>query len=276
MRILSCGAGMQSTALALMSAENVKKGIVHSLVPVYDAIVFCDLNCEPIWVYDQVNFIASVCEEYRIPFYTLESFILEDHVRRVRHGKYIKMPLWTMSNGKRGKLRRSCTVDYKIALIQQFVKYELLGYKKYQRLKPDDSNAHEMHIGFSWEERSRVSDSQNPIFINRFPLIEMRLERKDNYQYILEEWGLETKASACYICPFHKNYFFWYLKSHYPDEYKAVTEFDRILSEKNTSGAVKSDLYISYSCKRIRDLTPEDCDDADYFLYHGKQIWNGF
>ena len=30
MKILSCGAGMQSTALALMSCENKMKGIIYS------------------------------------------------------------------------------------------------------------------------------------------------------------------------------------------------------------------------------------------------------
>lgn len=48
MKILSCGAGMQSTALALMSCENAKAGRpVHPLVPIYDAIIYCDLGFEP-------------------------------------------------------------------------------------------------------------------------------------------------------------------------------------------------------------------------------------
>ena len=49
MKILSFGAGMQSTALALMSCENVdaeRKGHErpYPLVPVYDLVVFCDLE----------------------------------------------------------------------------------------------------------------------------------------------------------------------------------------------------------------------------------------
>jgi len=276
MKILSCGAGMQSTALALMSAENVKKGIIYPEVPIYDAIIFCDLNCEPPWVYSQVDFIASVCKQYGIPFYILDSFIFEDHAQRVQNGKFIKIPFWTMNDGKRGKLQRTCTTDYKIVIIQQFVKYNLLGYKKRQRIKQEDIGAHEMHIGFSFEEQKRTSESRHPMFVTKFPLVKMGLERKDSYKYVLEEWGLETKASACYICPFHKNYFFKYLQENYPNEYEAVTDFDRILEEKSKTGAVKSDLYITYSCKRINELTKADCDDAEYFTYRGKQIWNGF
>ena len=48
MKILSCGAGMQSTALALMSCENAKAGKpVYPEVPVYDVVIFVDLGMEP-------------------------------------------------------------------------------------------------------------------------------------------------------------------------------------------------------------------------------------
>ena len=60
MKILSFGAGMQSTALALMSCENVdaeRKGHErpYPLVPVYDLVVFCDLGFEPPWVMQQAE-----------------------------------------------------------------------------------------------------------------------------------------------------------------------------------------------------------------------------
>ena len=57
MKILSFGAGMQSTALALMSCENAmcrNKKEPYPLVPIYDAVIFCDLGLEPPWVKDQM------------------------------------------------------------------------------------------------------------------------------------------------------------------------------------------------------------------------------
>ena len=276
MNILSCGSGMQSSALALMSCENVKKGMVHPSIPIYDAIIFVDLGCEPEWVYRQTTFVSEICKMCNIPFYILKNDLYTDHMERIRNGKFVKMPLWTMNDGKRGKLRRGCTFDYKIKTIQQFVKYELLGYdRKKNRTRPEDSKAHTMHIGFSAEEKHRASESLHPMFINKFPLIELGLERKDNYKYILEEWGLKTKASSCFICPYHKNYYFNYLKIHYPNEYKQLCDFDRVLAEK-PSFPVKADLYVSYLCKRICELKAEDCDDAETFEYEGQKIWNGF
>lgn len=39
---------------------------------------------------------------------------------------------------------------------------------------------------------------------------------------------------------------------------------------------MKSALFVSRSRKRITDLTPEDCNDAECFEYCGQQVWNGF
>lgn len=53
---------MQSTALALMSCENVKNPEKFPMVPVYDLVCFCDLGKEPPWVMKQVNFVKQACE----------------------------------------------------------------------------------------------------------------------------------------------------------------------------------------------------------------------
>ena len=58
MKILSCGAGMQSTALALISCEQTRSAIRHPEVPRYDAVIYCDLSIEPAWVPRQVMFIT--------------------------------------------------------------------------------------------------------------------------------------------------------------------------------------------------------------------------
>ena len=171
---------------------------------------------------------------------------------------------------------RNCTLDYKVAQIAKFLRWEVLGYRKGQKLRDEDRKAHEMHMGFSFEERHRCKESPNPMLTNHFPLVEMKLTRADNYAYILDVWGLDTKASACCFCPFHRNYFFENLKEHQPQTYAKLLEVDELLRDKNPKPPMDSDLFISRSRKRLADLTPEDCCDAECFEYHGKQIWNGF
>lgn len=277
MKILSCGSGMQSTALALMACENAKKPETHSAVPVYDAIIFCDLGNEPEWVYKQTDFIAEACKNAGIPFYVLDSPMYEDLTSNYGKRRVVSVPFWAINeDGKKSKMPRNCTLEYKVNLITKFVRWELLGYKKGQRTKPEDINAHEMHMGFSYEERKRCRENPHKLFVNKFPLVEMKLERKDNYAYIRDVWGLETKASACNICPFHRNYFFNYLKDHNKKDYESVLAFDEILETETKNTKIKGQLFISRSRKRVKDLTPEECDDAETFDYKGQQIWNGF
>lgn len=285
MKILSCGAGMQSTALALMSCANklILEGRAFKLntelnpqVPIYDAIIFCDLGLEPDWVQNQVLFIQSACEYAGIPFYILNSNLYKDYMERYGMRRVVSIPFWSVDDtGKKGKLPRNCTLDYKIDLIIKFVKWNLLGYKKGQKTRPEDIKAHELHIGFSKEEEHRCKPNPNPLFTNSFPLVEMGLTRADNYKYILEVWGLDTKASACCFCPFHTNYFFNHLKENNAETYQKTVAFDDMLAERKPD-TIKSDIYISKSRKRIRDLQPEDCTDCETFLYNGQPLWNGF
>jgi len=277
-RILSFGAGMQSTALALMSCENAIKGLpIHPLVPVYDIVVFCDLGMEPPWVMKQVEFTRIACERAGIQFKVLDAPLYQDFMDNFGERRTISIPWWTLSeDGHKSKMPRNCTIDYKVNVISKYVRWEVLGYRKGQRLRDEDKKAHEMHMGFGYEEQQRCKESPNPMFVNRFPLVDMKLVRADNYAYIRDVWGLETKASACTFCPFHRNYFFQHLKDHQPVEYERLLGVDNLLRDKNPKPPMDSDLFISRSRKRIADLTPEDCDDAERFPYKNQMIWNGF
>lgn len=279
LKILSCGAGMQSTALALMSCENKMKGVPypHPEVPIYDLIIFCDMGWEPPWVYEQVDFIQNACESCGIPFKVLESDLYGEYIRHFGYKRVSSIPFWSIGeDGKKAKMRRQCTIDKKIVAIQKYVRYELLGYSFREYCRKEDKGTHEMHIGFSAEEQQRIFDSYNVMFVNKFPLIEMGLERPDNYKYILEVWGLDTKASACSYCPFHRNYFFQHLKRNHPESYDAVVSLDNLIEERQPASFIRSKLYISRSRKRITELTPDDCNDAETFLYNGQPVWNGF
>lgn len=282
MKILSCGAGMQSSALHLMSCENALAKIrgeppVWPQVPIYDISIFCDLGFEPPWVKKQVEFLANAGHSCGVPLVILDSPLYTDFMENFGERRTISIPWWTIKeDGHKSKMPRNCTIDYKVELISKYVRWELLGYKKGQRLREEDKKAHEMHMGFSAEEARRCKENPNPMFVNKFPLVEMVLTRADNFAYIKDVWGLETKASACSFCPFHKNYFFKFLRENEPEQYAQVVGVDELLRDKNPKPPMDSDLFISRSRKRLIDLTDEDCNDAECFEYCGMQIWNGF
>lgn len=279
MKILSFGAGMQSTALALMSCENAmaKGPVPNPMVPVYDAVIICDLGLEQEWVVQQTEFVRQACIKAGIYFKKLDTHLYQDFMENFGERRTISIPWWTLrSDGHKSKMPRYCTTDYKIDVISKFVRWELLGYEKGEKTKSEDVKAHEMHMGFSLEEKARCGKNPHLLFVNHFPLVEMGWTRAESYKYILEKWGLDTKASACPFCPFHRNYYFQHIKEHDPAIYRSVVHLDHLLRDKNPKPPMDSDLFISRSRKRIEDLTPEDCNDAECFQYCGRAIWNGF
>lgn len=279
MKILSFGAGMQSTALALMSCENAMTNgpAPNPMVPVYDAVIICDLGLEQEWVVQQTEFVRKACIDAGIFFKKLDTHLYQDFMENFGERRTISIPWWTLrSDGHKSKMPRFCTIDYKVVEIANFVRRELLGYKKGQHTKKEDIKAHEMHMGFSLEEKSRCGKNPHQLFVNHFPLVDMGWTRAESYKYILEKWGLDTKASACPFCPFHRNYYFQHIKEHDPAIYQSVVKLDHLLRDKTPKPPMDSDLFISRSRKRIEDLTPEECNDAECFQYCGRAIWNGF
>lgn len=279
LNILSYGAGTPSTTLALMSCENAQRGPPYPYpdVPVYDAVIFCDLHSEPSWVYAQMAFVAAACEEVGIPFYRLDADLYGDFTRNFGRARTACIPFWTLSDdGKKGRMPRQCTYDYKIKVIEKFVRYELLRYRPRERTLPLDVHAHSLHMGIMWEERQRAKESKQTLFTNEYPLVDMGWTRADCYTYNKDTWGLATRASCCLFCPFHTNYFYQHIRDHEPSCYARALHVDELVETHQARPPLKSKLFLSKSRKRLRDLTAEDCQDAQSFLYQERQIWNGF
>lgn len=277
--ILSFGAGTPSTALALMSCQNSLHGppYPYPSVPVYDAVIFCDLHSEPSWVYTQADFVAAVCKKAGILFCRLDSGLYGDFTSCFGLARTASLPFWSKdADGKSGRMPRQCTYDYKIKVIEKYVRYSLFGYKPRQRTLSLDKHAHFMHMGIMWEERRRAKESKLALFTNQYPLVDMGWTRADCYAYNREVWGLETKASSCLFCPFHSNFFYQYLREHEPESYGRALHIDDVLDSRSAYPALRSKLFLSKSRKRLSELSAEECRDARTFLYCGSPVWDGF
>lgn len=139
LKILSCGAGMQSTALALISCAQVDGPVEHPEVPRYDAVIYCDLGIEPEWVARQVAFLEDACTRQGIPFYILKSDLYQDYMENFGVRRVAGMPFWTLDeDGKAGKIhRRACTIEYKILMIQKFVRVQTSGLPAISEAGPE-------------------------------------------------------------------------------------------------------------------------------------------
>ena len=131
MKILSFGAGMQSTALALMSCENAfaktdGKELPYPLVPIYDIVIFCDLGLEPVWVRKQADFVRRACETAGIRYKELDAPLYQDLMRDFGKKRVVSIPWWTIDEkGHKSKFPRNCTLDYKVQVISKYVRWDL-------------------------------------------------------------------------------------------------------------------------------------------------------
>lgn len=275
---MSFGAGMLSTALALLACEAAIWGHnIYPVVPIYDAVIFCDLGGEPPWVYTQVEFVRAACRRAGIPFYVLDTNMHGEFTQKFGRVNTTTLPWCTLDeNGSIGRMKRHCTYDYKVKMIYMFVKCEMLGYRKGEHISTFDKGLHEMHIGYGAEEQRRMKPSRHPLFKNVYPLVEMGWTRKECYAYNLEVWGLDTKASACVYCPYHRNCFYPYLYHNHRPSFDMVADMDALLEREQPNSLIRNKLYLSRSCKRVWELTPGDCMDAKYFEYGGKLLWDTF
>lgn len=278
LKILSYGAGTPSTTLALMACKNKLAGRpVHPLVPVYDFIIFCDLHAEPSWVYRQAAFVKAACRRAGIPYVTLDADLYGDFTHNFGKARVSSIPAWTIGpDGAKGKMPRQCTCDYKIKVIDRFIRYKLLGLKSGQRAPKWNFAAHEMYMGIMADEKRRAKPSKQTLYKNVYPLVEMGWTRADCFRYNKETWGQETWASSCVFCPFHTCYYFHYLWEHEPDAYDKARLVDHLMEVNEAVPPLTSSLYLTKKHKRLYELAPEDCNDAQTFLYDGREIWNGF
>ncbi len=130
-RVLSLGAGVQSTALLLMS--------LRGELPRLDHCIFADTRAEPPAVYRHLEWLRSECERAGLPLHTVSVGNLRADAiafRRQRYSVdpttgrkgYASIPLFVLNrDGSQGRIRRQCTAEYKIAPIERFIRRELLG-----------------------------------------------------------------------------------------------------------------------------------------------------
>jgi hypothetical protein len=184
-KVLSLGAGVQSSALLLMA--------VHGELDI-DAAIFADTGWEPAGVYTWLEQLRAESIAAGIPLYTVDDGNIRE--KTLSPGQYASLPLYVRQpNGKLGMGRRQCTKEYKLRPIQRKLR-ELGGTAK----RPID-----MMVGISLDEYQRVADSRVKYVHNVFPLIDLRMTRTDCINWLQRHGYPEPMKSACIGCPYRKN-----------------------------------------------------------------------
>lgn len=226
LRILSLGAGVQSTTLLLLAAEG--------RLPNLDAAVFADTGWEPRAVYEHLDRVErEVARPAGIPIHRVST----GHIRNDAlnpDARFASMPLYVLAdNGSRGMMRRQCTAEMKLKPIKRRVR-DLLGYPHPARV-PDGVYA-EQWIGISLDEVSRAVRAADDVryMRNAYPLIGLPggargsgWSREDCLRYLRDRGFADTPKSACIGCPFHGNAAWRRLRDEQPEEWADAVDFDR-------------------------------------------------
>lgn len=247
--ILSLGAGVQSSTMALMAA----KGELGYEV---DCAIFADTQAEPKEVYDWLEWLKT---ELPYPVHIVSKGSLYEDSLKIhisKNGKkYNKatIPSFTIDkNGKSGIVLRHCTAEYKIYPIQKKVK-ELFGKEEINML-----------LGISTDEAARMKPSQIKRIKHIYPLIEKGMNRQDCIKWFENNNYPKPPRSACIFCPYHSNREWQRLKTESPSEFERAVAYERRLQEV-TNETFNTSLYLHRSCKPLDTVQFFDEKQVDLF-----------
>ena len=253
LRLISLGAGVQSTAMLLMA----QAGELDEYGKV-DGAVFADTGWEPRAVMEHLEWLKGVST---IPIYVVSQGDLRADVIAKRRGD---LPFHVKNaDGDHALLRRSCTRDYKIYPIQKQTRI-LLGLKKGQRIPKGVRT--QAWQGISLDEIQRMKVNPLAWVDNFYPLVESGLSRH-SCKLWLQDHGYPIPArSACIGCPFHGDDYWRKLKAESPDEFADAVEFDHWA--RDGCNNVKFPAYLHTSLQPLDEVdfrNEEDRGQIDAF-----------
>lgn len=252
LRVLSLGAGVQSTTLLLMA--------LHGEFPARpDCAIFADTGWEPQAVYDHLAWLEREAAAGGIPVHRVSAGNLKQDLLAAVRGKRKRVanpPFYVRNRDAAGEyatpdrggmLWRGCTKEYKIAPIRRKLR-ALAEAAVGSRQLP--AGCVEQWFGISYDEWRRVRQSDVAYVVNRFPLVDSRLTRQDCIAWLRARGHRVPPKSACLGCPYHSQSTWRDMKQNRPDEWAATVAFDHAV--RRGLPGVKGEVFIH------RSLVPLD------------------
>lgn len=244
-RLISLGAGEQSTALALMAAERI--------VPNCDGAVFADTGGEPDEVYRHLMVLQLVCAAYGLPVYRVSKGSIEDDALDTEH-RFASMPLYTKdAKGRVGMLRRQCSREYKVEEVHRKAR-DLLG-----KMRPKPGEV-EMWVGISTDEAHRMKPSGKQYVVNRWPLIELGMSRADCRSFNESRGFHDVPKSACIVCPYTDRDRWRDMQVRRPEEFETAVQFERDI--RNSPRFRADDVYLTRHAKPLDQIDFRNEEEA--------------
>lgn len=251
LRVLSLGAGIQSTTLLLMAA--------HGEIERPDIVIFADTGTEPPKVYEHIRWLSSSqVQPFEIVHVSAGDIGVD--IREQVAGRSVKVggrapsaPFFAVGrDGNAAPIRRQCTGHYKLEPINAECRRRL-GFKPRQRIP---ALSVEMMIGISTDEVIRAGAAQEGWIVNRYPLLEHRMSRGDCEEWLRRHEYPVPMKSACSFCPYRTNAEWRRLRDNDPEGWAVACEIDELIRagiRRNDKGTSTGKLFVHRSMKPLAE-----------------------
>lgn len=256
MRVFSFGGGVQSTAVLVLAVQ----GRVQ-----YDHFLFANVGDD-----SENPETLSYVREVAWPYAERHGIHLEEVQRVDGQGKLVTLlsKIWSAlrsliipvkfqtRDGKRGRSRRTCTVDFKIKPIARWLR----------RHGASAENPATVGLGISTDEVQRArTDSGIAWELLEYPLLNLRLSRADCLRIILEAGLPQPPKSACWFCPFQRVSSWRRLKHDNPELFGRAVELEAMLDARSVGLGIRSPVRLTDSLQPLGEFVSGDqmtLDDA--------------
>jgi hypothetical protein len=269
--ILSLGAGVQSSTLAIMAARGEVPGY-----PQLSGAIFADTQDEPASVYRWLDWLEAEIQRspHPFPIHRVTAGRLSERatfMRRTKDGRAYSrtdIPFYGMtSEGDKTKfMSRACTYDFKIAPILRKAR-ELGGIKRGQK-----TVGVVQWIGISLDEVHRMKPSRDQWAKCVWPLVDLGMRRGDCIAWMERNGCPKPPRSSCVFCPYHSDHEWRRLKTEEPEAFAAAAEFEKaVQAAKRNSDNIRSIPFLHKSCQPIETVDFSSEEDRGQMSLFGNE-----
>lgn len=260
LRLFSAGWGTQSTAVLVLQAQG-------KLAKPYDVFTFANVGDDsehPETIEYYHNHIIPFAAKHDIKLverqkhYKGKPITLLQYVNTVDHT--MPLPLY-FSEG--GKANRRCTVDFKVEVINRYIKSETRASHVEMGIGFSRDEAHRLYKKFAGWHDVNWTRKPNGIWkpgkrlgfwrLHEFPLVQLQLNKAQCIKLVIDAGLPEPPPSLCWWCPFQGRSRLRDKKLNRPEMFAEMVRMEEVMNTryKRLKSNAKKSKYVGFHPDRI-------------------------